>query len=559
MLDAIRNNSQSWGVKLAFGIIILVFVFWGLGSVQNINNSTTVATVNDVAITVTDFERAYQQMVNDARAQNPQITQEQLKQMQIPQQVMAQLVNRSLLEEEVKRLHLSIPDALLRATIVNIPAFHNAEGVFDPAVYKRVVTQQYLNVGNFESLVREDLVQEKLRREMTFTAQSFASEVAAFFEYTYESRNVDYIFFPAADALASVEAPAEDSVRAYYESNQPRFTLPAKANVEYVAIYPKFLGKPESITSDAINAYYEKNKASKYTTPKQVKARHILLRIDPQASAEELKKVTASMEAIQKELSDGADFAELAKKHSQDPGSAENGGDLGFVGENQTVKPFNDTLFALKDGEVSSIVRTDFGLHILKAEETNPVTVKALTEVENDIRTILAEEAGQLKIREALDSLIEANVRGNDLVAAAKTHGLEVKSSDLKTAAELEKILLITPEQSARIFALTTGIPLDTAMETTDKGFIVARVKAKDEAKVRPFAEVQEEIITTLKNTAALDKALATAAEARKGFDSKAPDDSTVKQVTDIKRGSDMGALGLQAAMGAAFFSAKVG
>ncbi len=557
MLEYIRNNSQSWGVKVAFGIIILVFVFWGLGSMQSINNSTTIAIVNDEAISVIDFERAYQASLNRVRQENPQITPEQIKQMQLPTQILDELILQALLKEEVQRLHMSVPAKVLRDAIVQMQAFHKADGTFDPALYKRIIEQQFPSVSQFETLMREQLLETKLRQEITLTAQNFPAEIDAFFDYANESRDVDYIFFPAADAMANVAEPAADSVKTYYESNRAAFTLPIKGNVEFVAVTPAALAKPESVTPEAVKDYYDKNKAGKYTTPPQVKVSHILLTLDANADEATVQKTTETLQGIAQELKDGADFAELAKKHSQDPGSAEKGGELGWVEKGILVPEFETALYALKDGELSDVVRSSFGVHLIKREGSKAESVQAQAEVEAEIRKTLAEEAALLRIRESLDVLIEANVLGKGLADIAKAQGLEVKTTGLKSASELEAALQVTPEQAAQVLALSKGVPLDTAMQTLDKGFIVARMMDKNEATVRPFEEVQGEIIQVLKERDALEKALATAAEARKAFATTAPEASSIQKEAKVKRGGSMGIFGAQEELRKALFSAK--
>ncbi len=559
MLDLIRNKSQSIGVKLAFGLIIVVFVFWGFGSIQSINNSTTIATVNNEAITIVDFERMYQYLQQAAIAQNPEITPEQLRLAQLPQQTLNGLIFQTLTDEEIKRLHLSISNNTLRDYIVSNPMFKNEQDVFDPEKYKRVADQRFEGVANYESNVREGMLEEKLRRSLTATAQSYDSDVQAFFAYANEKRNVDYIFFPMDDALAELGEPAKDSVKAFYESNKANFTLPATVNVEYVSVSPVLLGKPESIDAQAVKAYYDKNVADKYTIPKQVRASHILLRLAPNADEAEVKKVTETLEGLKKELTDGADFAELAKKHSQDTDSAEEGGELGWVSENRGLQSFNEAIFALEVGEVSDIVRTPIGLHLLKSNEFKDGSVQELSAVESEIRDALAAEAGLLKIREALDALIEANVLGSNLADVAKSHALELKSSEHKTASELAELLVITPENAEKIVALSAGVPLDTPMQTTDNGYIIAKVAEKKEASVRPFAEVEAEIIKILKEKSALEKALTTASTARKSFETKAPEESSIKNIEDVKRFGEIGPFGLQAQMSMALFAAKKG
>ncbi len=558
MLDLIRNNSQSVAVKVAFGIIILVFVFWGLGSVQSINNSTTVATVNGEAITVIDFEQAYQQARESVRAQNPQITSEQLKQMQLPQQVMQQLVLNALLTEEVKRLQLGVSAQTLRQAIVAMPIFHNAEGQFDPALYKSIVEARFLGAGNFEKMVDQQMAQDNLRQDLTLTAQGFGSETSAFMGYTYEERDIDYVFFPAADYLSSVEAPAEDSVKAYYESHRANYTLPAKADVSYVTINPIAIGNPAGFDADAVKAYYDA-KQDEFSVAKKFKASHILLPLAENAAEEEVQKTTATLQGILAEIKNGADFAAMAKEHSGDTGTKENGGSLNWVGEGETVPAFNDMLISMQPGQVSEIVRTNFGLHIIKVDEIQEATVQPLAQVEEQIRTNLARDAGLAKIREVVDALIEANVLGKDLAAAAKAQGLEVAQSGLKTSAELEKELFMPAAQVAKIFAVGEGVPLDTALETSDLGYVVARVSKKEEASVRPFEEVKADIISILTKQEAQNKALAAANEARKGYDATAPQADSIKQISGAMRGQPLGELGNAPELGVALFAAAKG
>ncbi len=559
MLDLIRNKSQSFGVKLAFGIIIAVFVFWGFGSIQNINNSTTVLTVNDEAISVVDFERAYHYQRTAILEQYPQLTPEQLKFAQIPRMVIDNLINETLVEEEIRRLNLSVSNTKLRDYILDNPMFHNEQFVFDPVKYKRVVEQRFNGVANYEAMIREGMLEEQLVRGLTLTAQSYDSEVQAFFAYSNEKRNVEYIFYPAEQAMAQVTEPAQDSIKTYYESNKTMFTLPAKLNVEYVAVTPILLGKPQSITGEAVQAYYDKNVQSKYTVAAQRKASHILLRLAQDAPAEEVKSVTERLQALRKELDGGADFSELAKKQSQDPDTAPQGGELGWIPKNAGLQSFNDAVFALEIGEVSDILRTPLGLHLVKVYEHKDSSVTALGEVENEIRDILAAEAGMPKVREVLDALIEANVLENNLQEVATANGLELKATELKTAAELAEILSITPENVEKIAKLSANVPLDTPMQTTDNGYIVARVKEKEESKLRPFADVKDEIVKSLKDTAALEKALSIANQARKDFESKAPESGSIQEVVDVKRFGDIGPLGAQAGLSLELFAAKAG
>ncbi len=560
MLNYIRSNSQSFGVKLAFGLIILVFVFWGVGSMQSANPTTIVASVNDEPITVVAFERAYMQALDNVRRNNPEITQAQIQQLQVPQQVLQQMILAMLLQQEAKRLDIVISPAELRSAIEEIPAFHNDKGVFDPELYKRIITAQQQRLSDFENLVRDQLLEGKLRRDMTITGEAFSEEISAFFDFTYEQRDVEYLFFPMEDALAEISAPAEDSIKAHYESNKQAYSIPAKASIDYVVVSPTGIVSPASVTTDAVTKFYEDNKAT-FIKPARAKVSHILLTLAPDASPEEVEKVTAKMTEIEAELKAGASFSALATEYSQDTTTAENGGSLEWINVGDTVKPFNDKVFSMQNGEMSSPIRTDFGLHLIKVDEIEQEKTMDLAEVESDIRNQLAQEMGMAKLREVLDNLIEANILGNDLSAAAKKHNLELQNSGLLSAFELEKLLNIKPEGSAQIFATAAGVPLDASINADNNTYIVAKVKEKTNTTTRPFAEVKEEISKLLLESSAMEKTMSKATELRKTLDSETPAQVTeqIKLIADVQRDGDIGILGPQADLSVALFDAEQG
>ncbi len=558
MLDFIRNSAQSMGVKVAFGLIILVFVFWGVGNMQSMNAASVVASVNGEYITAIDFERTYRQAYESVKAQNPQMTPTQINQMQLPQQVLETLVISNLLKQEAQRLDLSVSALELRSIIDKIPAFHNAEGKFDPEIYTRLATSQFPTVGAFEQNIRNSVLEEKLRKDVTVTATSLPSEARAFYDYTFEKRNIDYIFFDADAAKDSIKAPTEDSLKATYESERSVYTLPAKSDVSYVRVSALDLGKPQDITEAAIKAYYDTNIAD-FSTAARAKVRHILLNLTADSPEADVQKAEATMAEIVKQLESGADFAELAIKYSQDAGTAPNGGDLDWLSEGETVQAFNDTVFAMASGETSKPVRSEFGLHLIKVDTMEKATVQPLTQVTEEIRTKLAEEAGLAKIREVVDTLIEANILGNDLATAAKNAGLSLKNTGLNTAAELEKLLKISSAAATEIMDMNADVPLDTSLQTTDNAYIIARIKEKIPAKVRPFEEVKADISAKLMHKAALEAALTKASETRKNMQDTTPADLQVKSITDVQRGSEVGFLGMQQELSAALFNSPKG
>ncbi len=269
MLEVIRSNAQSWGVKIAFGIIILVFVFWGVGGLTG-GPSTVILTVNGEPITIQDFQRRYEQLEQNVRAQNPGLDADQLKSMQLKQRLIQTLVLENLLSQEAKRVGVTVTPVELRKIVESFPAFHNAEGKFDPDAYLRVLQAQRNTPGNFESELRNGLLVEKLRADVS--AGAWVSEAAArdLFRYQGERRIIEYVLYPLEDYTSKVSV--EDAqIKDYYEANQASFTVPPQADIEYLLIGPETLAAAQTIDDAAVASFYEKN-ASQFATPEMVRA-----------------------------------------------------------------------------------------------------------------------------------------------------------------------------------------------------------------------------------------------------------------------------------------------
>lgn len=556
MLDYIRTNAQSWGVKAAFGIIILVFVFWGVGSLRDSNTSGVIAKVNGVGILGMDFAQNMRQAEESIRRNSPGITSEQLKQMQLGRQVLQQMIIENLLQQEAARLDITVSPLQLRQAIAQIPVFQNEQGQFDPEAYKRVLAAQRQNMGRFEENIRKGLLEQNLRRDVSAAAWISPEDARAFFNFAQEKRDVEYVFFPASDFAQS--EPAEDALKAWYESNRQAFAIPARVDVEYILARPADLIKQDAISAEAVKTWYEHNQ-SRFGVPARAQVRHILLRLEPKASAEDVQKVAARMESIVAELKKGGDFAALAAKYSEDEMTAAKGGELGWIKQGDTVPPFNDAAFALQPGKVSAPVRTDFGMHLIQLEAKEDAKVAPLAEVEGDIRKTLAEQQGAEKIREVMDTLIEANILGKPLAEAAAPLGLSVKQSGLLSAFELQKALSLKDKETQLLMNTPAGSPIDTALEAGDNGFVVVRVKNAVPASTRPYEEVKGEIAVTLKERQARVDALKAATDVRKAMSGNALPPALAakaKQVAEVGRGDSLPVLGQQPEMLAALFNA---
>ena len=555
MLDVIRSNAQSWGVKIAFGIIILVFVFWGVGGLTG-GPSTVILTVNGEPITIQEFQRKYEQLEQQVRAQYPDIDAAGLKAMQLKQQLIQNLVLENILIQEAKRVGATVTPVELRKVVESFPAFQNAEGKFDPEAYLRMLKAQRNTPGIFEAELRNNMLINKLRTDVTAGAFVPEAEVRDLFRYEGERRILEYVLYPVGDFTSKV-AVDDAQIKDYYDANQTAFTVPPQADVEYLLIGAEALAASQVIGDDAVADFYQKN-AAQFATPEVAHARHILVRVDEKASAEDQAKAKAKIEAVAARLKAGEDFAAVAKDVSEDPGSAVQGGDLGWFQHGQMVPEFDKAAFALKTGEVSAPVKTQFGWHLILLEERKAAGQKPLDEVKDQIRLRLAQDEAAGKVQEALEQVQLAVIGGKTLKEAGEPLKLEPKSTGLVDTTALSDMTGIKPENLPALLSAKPGTVLDTPF-VTKTGYVVAKVNESKPQSVKPLEAVKDDIKARLQQDKARTLAFEAATAARKGFTADLPADLQAKaQKTDpVSRQGRLGALGVSPDLAKAAFAAK--
>lgn len=556
MLDVIRSNAQSWGVKIAFGIIILVFVFWGVGGLTG-GPSTVILTVNGEPITIQEFQRRYEQLEQNVRAQNPGMDAAELKAMQLKQRLIQTLVLENLLAQEAKRIGVTVTPVELRKIVENFPAFHNAEGKFDPDAYIRMLKAQHNTPGNFEAELRNGLLMEKLRADVTAGAYVSETEVRDLFRYQGERRILEYVLYPLEDYTAKADV-GDAQIKDYYEANQASFTVPPQADVEYLLIGPEALAAVQDIDDAAISAYYEKNRAQ-FATPEMVRARHILILSGDKASAEDQAKAKAKIEDIAKRLKAGEAFEDVAKETSEDPGSAAQGGELGWFAHGRMVPEFEKAAFALKPGEVSEPVKTSFGYHLIQLEERKDAGQKTLDEVKDQIRQRLAQDEAAGKVQEALEQVQLAVIGGKSLEQAGEPLKLAPQSTGLVDTTQLSQRLGIKPENLNTLLSAKPDAVLDTPF-VTKAGYVIAKVKESAPQTVKPLDAVKDEIKKRLVQDKARGLAYEAASAARKGFQKDLPADLRPKlqKTGPVGREGYIPELGLNTELAKSAFAAKV-
>ncbi len=426
VLSLMRRHAKSYLIKFLIGIIAIVFIFY-FGYSFRSRNVVKIAVVNGEVISALEYDKAYRDLVEGLRRQYGDMWNESLvKRLKLRQRALEGLIERKLISHEAKRLGLRVTKEEIQKAIMEYPAFQVA-GQFDIGRYRGLLRQNRMKPEDFEESIAMELLQRKIRGLLWSFIPVTEKEIRDRYRYANEKAKISFVKFDPSRFRKSIKVKKEE-LEVYFKKHQEEFRIPEKISVRYIPIDPETFKDKVKVSEQEIREYYEDNLEA-FKVKKQVRARHILFRLSPDAKKEEEEKVRKRAESVLKKARAGENFAELAKKYSEGPTKSK-GGDLGYFSRGTMVKPFEDAAFALKKGEISDLVRTQFGYHIIKVEDIKEARTKTLDEVKEEIRKILI----QTKCRElAYDkglSLMDQMPYEVDLDSYAKQHGLSTKTTD---------------------------------------------------------------------------------------------------------------------------------
>jgi peptidyl-prolyl cis-trans isomerase D len=384
MFEFIRTHQRLMQFLLLL-LILPSFVLVGVSSYNERGSNDGVATVDGKKITQQEWEAAQRRQLDQARQMmGEQFDQKLFETPEAKQAVLDQLVAERAINAEIIRNHLTVSDAALQKAILDIQAFRKEDGTFDMDRYKAALAAQGMTPEMFDQRMRHDLAVQQLVgsvQQTAFAPRTVANRLSAIND---EEREVQEQLFPAANYVAQVKV-TDDMIKAYYDKNAALFQVPESVKAEYVVFDASAVEKQVNVSDAEVADAYNKNKA-RFTTPEKRTASHILINVKKGASAAEDAAAKAKAQAILDEVRKTPnDFAKIAKAQSQDPGSAELGGDLGVVQKGVFVKPVEDAIYGLKEGEVSGLVRSEFGYHIIKITKVVPETQKSLEDAKPEI------------------------------------------------------------------------------------------------------------------------------------------------------------------------------
>lgn len=498
MLERLRQNAGSLGIKIAFGIIILVFIFsFGMGSFSD-RKEPVVAYVGEEAISAREFQKAYEDSVTAMRRQNPGASAEELNTPQFKQAILTQLVDTKLLLNAAKKMGVTVSPAELRAVISSIPAFQGASGGFDSAIYKNALAQNHTSPKRFEEDLQNSQVIQKIQGFSAVAALVTEPEAKGLFQWARETVRIDTLSFPVKGFADQVK-PSDEQIAAHYESAKDRFKEPARVRLEFLPVTVADLAAAQKISDEEVKKQYEAS-ADTFKHPAQMRARHILLLVPASATQEAADKALAEMKNLQAQLKKGASFEALAKKSSQDPSSAAKGGELPWFSEGMMVKPFEDAAKALKPGQVSEPVRTQYGWHLIKLEALRPAGKVPFEDAAGEIKKRLAEERASEKINEILDQSMDQIAAGVKLAKIAQGLGLATQKSEMLDMQAVQAIFGLKKEAAETLFALANGAGAKTplAMEPA-RGYLLAEKIEGTPETVLPLEKVKDKVVAEVK------------------------------------------------------------
>ncbi|CCK81076.1 peptidylprolyl isomerase [Desulfobacula toluolica] len=415
MLRYLRENTGNWIIKLFLGIIVIVFVFLGVGSFGTKRNDS-IATINDDPITIKEYQQAYKSIVDQMRARfGKNLNDDILKALNVKQQALDSLIEQKIILAQADKLKINVSDKELQETLLSIKAFQK-DGKFDLEQYKKVLSLNSLNPEIFEELQINSIRQQKIK-DMVLSAVN-VSDLEARNWYLFQNTKiaVDYLLFDPKDY--SDIHPDEDQIKASYIENKDQYKSEPKIKAVYLKFSPEDYKDTVSVTESDIKEYYEQN-PEQFKIPQKIEARHILIKVSEDAEEEVVKATEKrAREIYVKAVDEGQDFELLAKQYSEGP-SKENGGYLGVFEKQSMVKPFADKAFAMKAGEISTPVRTRFGWHIIKIIAKFDASTKTLAQSSEKIKKELKQQKLQNLAYDKAGEAFDAVIDGDDLEQVA--------------------------------------------------------------------------------------------------------------------------------------------
>ncbi|MBU1342110.1 MAG: SurA N-terminal domain-containing protein [Proteobacteria bacterium] len=408
MLRYLRENTGNWIIKTFLGIIVVVFVFLGVGSFGSKRNNS-VATINDEPITIKEYQQTYRLIVDQMRARfGKNLNDDILKALNVKQQAIDSLIEQKLILAESDKLEIVVSNEELQQSLLSNKAFQK-DGNFNLEQYKKVLSLNSLTPEVFEQIQINSLRQQKIK-DMVLSAVNVSDlEVRNWYMFQNTKMAVEYLLFNPNDY--SDIHPDEEQIQQFYSENKNNYKSDPEIMARYLRFSPEDYKDNVIVSDDQINEYYEQHQ-EEFKAPQKVEARHILIKVNEDADDKTIKETQKRAQDIYEMAAKGQDFEQLAKQYSEGP-SKDSGGYLGVFEQQSMVKPFGDAAFSMNAGEISKPVRTMFGWHIINVMKKIDASMQTLAQASGTIKKALEQQELQnlayYKAGEAFDAVIDGD------------------------------------------------------------------------------------------------------------------------------------------------------
>lgn len=430
-----------------------------------------------------------------------------MQNVNLRQMAVEQLIEQQLVADEARRLGLRISDEDLANAIESQTAFQ-VDGHFSVQQYDNILRNNGVETAQFENETRQEVLTDTLREMVANAVDVSTEEARQEFNRFAETLSLAYIEFAYSNFTENIQ-PTDQEVAKFYQENKESFGEPERVRIVFIRYDPSALTETTPPPDADIQKFYEDNLKTLFTHPQQVRARHILIATGPEASAQQKAVAKAKAEDILQKLKAGADFGKLAEQYSDDPGTKDKGGDLGYFSHGEMVKPFEDAAFKLKPGQMD-IVESQFGYHVIQVEDIKAPHIDSIDEARAKIIEELKHKAGADTARQDVDQDLTAALEGRNLEDLAKKHGLVAVETPYFAGDETIKGAEDNPKLVQTVFALQPG---DVRAVTNGPVPYLVKLVDRKPARIPPLSEikdkVRERLIRVTAQTKAQDAALA--------------------------------------------------
>jgi peptidyl-prolyl cis-trans isomerase D len=502
MYDFVNRNKRLLEIILVV-LIVPPFALFGVDwYFRGTDSADQVASVGRTRITQQEFGQALRARQEQLRRMmGGKVDQATLDSPDVRRAVLDQLIDERISYTAALKSGMNVPVAELRSLIGDIPAFKDEKGQFSPQRYRELLNAQGMTEGSFEATMRKDMIISRNRELFAGTAFLPNAVVERLYKLRKQQREVSQVVLEPAQYAGQVRV-TDDEVKAFYGAHKQEFEIPEKVKLEYVMLTQEAMQKQVSVTPEEIKQAYEERGAQQQK-PEERRASHILIVVPQNATPEQKSKAKEKAQTLLEQAKKSPkSFAELAKKNSEDPGSAVEGGDLGWSPRGRMVKPFDDAMFGMKVGEIAGPIETQFGYHVIKLNEIKASEMPSFEamkpKLEEEVRK---SKAARLFAAQAEDFSNLVYDQPDSLKPAAEKFKLNLQTSGWVTRQGGADMPLLNNEKLMRSIFGDNAIKRHQnteAVEVAPNIIIAARVTEHEPAKLRPIEEVRAQIVAAL-------------------------------------------------------------